>query len=205
MINTPRLRCMIGWLGIALPWIVIPLVGQVPTSISATWYSAQAVTPFMIILGAAAFLLISYKGYNWIDDLVNTVAGLAALVICLCPCGGSEFWDLPHEAVGTFELDIHTSGMIHNGAAFVFFALLAVNSLFLFTKTDGNMTREKKIRNIIYRVCGGGMCAAFLLLIPIFQFPCKIWVVEAIGLFFFGLSYITKSNYYPWLAADKAN
>lgn len=40
MINTPRLRCMIGWLGIALPWIVIPLVGQVPTSISATWYSA---------------------------------------------------------------------------------------------------------------------------------------------------------------------
>lgn len=95
MINTPRLRCMIGWLGIALPWIVIPLVGRVPTSISATWYSAQAITPFMIILGAAAFLLISYKGYNWIDDLVNTVAGLAALVICLCPCGGSEFWDLP--------------------------------------------------------------------------------------------------------------
>ena len=136
MINTPRLRCMIGWLGIALPWIVIPLVGQVPTSISATWYSAQAVTPFMIILGAAAFLLISYKGYNWIDDLVNTAAGLAALVICLCPCGGSEFWDLPHEAVGTFELDIHTSGIIHNCAAFVFFALLAVNSLFLFTKAS---------------------------------------------------------------------
>lgn len=95
----------------------------------------------MIILGAAAFLLISYKGYNWIDDFVNTVSGIAGLIICLFPCGGSEFNDLPKDFVGTFGVPHNISAIIHNCAAIVFFGLLAINSLFLFTKTDGNMTK----------------------------------------------------------------
>lgn len=203
MINTPRLRCMIGWLGIGLPWIVALLVGRIPNSISETWYNAQAITPFMIILGAAGFLLISYKGYNLLDDLINTGAALAGFTICLFPCGGSQFTDLPQTLVGTFKVPIQISGNIHNIAAVIFFGFLAFNSLFLFTKTDGNMTKEKKIRNIIYRICGIGMLFSFLILIPAFQVGHRVFVMETVGLFFFGLSYITKSNYYPWLFADK--
>lgn len=97
MINTTRLRCSIGWLGLLLPWIVVLLTGGFPTSISATYYTAEAITPFMIILGSAGLLLISYKGYERIDDIVNTVAGIFALLICLFPCKTSLF-----ELVGTF-------------------------------------------------------------------------------------------------------
>ena len=35
-INTARLRAMIGWLGMLLPWIVVLLTGSFPPSISAT-------------------------------------------------------------------------------------------------------------------------------------------------------------------------
>lgn len=197
MINTIRLRCTIGWLGILLPWLVVLLLWAFPPSISATYYTAEAITPFMIILGSASFLLFSYKGYGMIDDIINTSAGLCGLLICLFPCATSAI-----ELVGTFQIPSNISGWIHNIAAFCFFGLLSYNSLFLFTRGDSNPTKNKKIRNIIYRVCGVGMIASFtLLLLP--NFYIKTWLVEAIALFFFGVSWLTKADYYPWLFADK--
>ena len=197
MINTIRLRCTIGWLGILLPWLVVLLLWAFPPSISATYYTAEAITPFMIILGSASFLLFSYKGYGMIDDIINTSAGLCGLLICLFPCATSAI-----ELVGTFQIPSNISGWVHNIAAFCFFGLLSYNSLFLFTRGDSNPTKNKKIRNIIYRVCGVGMIASFtLLLLP--NFYIKTWLVEAIALFFFGVSWLTKADYYPWLFADK--
>ena len=85
--------------------------------------------------------------------------------------------------------------------AMIFFVLLAYNSLFLFTKHGDIMTKNKRKRNIIYRVCGIGMIASFLiLLLP--SFKIQIWLVETIALFFFGISFLTKADYYPWLFAD---
>ena len=195
-INTLRLRAMIGWLGMLLPWIVVLLVGYFPESISATWYT-NACTPFMIILGSAGFLLISYKGYNKIDDVILTCSGIAGICICLFPCAIKEVTG----AVGTFMLDEAVSAIIHNISAVLFFALLSYNSFFLFTKSSGEMTRNKKIRNIIYRVCGIGMVGSFLLfLLP--EFEIKVWLIETIALFFFGVSFLTKADIYPWLFCD---
>jgi hypothetical protein len=76
MINTVRLRAMLGWLGMLLPWIVFCLAYSDPIytgylnhiipvdSISATYFIGTCITPFMIILGSASILLISYKGYT---------------------------------------------------------------------------------------------------------------------------------------------
>ena len=62
-------------------------------------------------------------------------------------------------------------------------------------------TEKKKIRNTIYRVCGVGMVASFLiLLLP--NFSCKVWLMETIALFFFGVSFLTKADIYPWLFCD---
>ena len=192
-INTARLRAMIGWLGMLLPWIVVLLVGYFPRSISATWYT-NACTPFMIILGAASILLMCYKGYDLLDDIVNTMAGLCGLGICLFPCivpnvtGG----------VGTFLVDINISHCLHTAFAILFFLFLAYNSFFQFTKSAGEMTPNKKKRNIIFRVCGVGMLGAFaILLLP--PFHIRTWLVEAVALFFFALSWLTKANIYPWL------
>ena len=197
-INTLRLRALIGWLGMLLPWIVVLLIGYFPKSISATWYT-NACTVFMIILGSASMLLISYKGYEKIDDILLTCAGAFGLGICLFPCSVPNI----NGAVGTFLIDSKTSNVIHFVCAIAFFGLLAYNSFFLFTKGSGEVTKKKKIRNIIYRVCGVGMLASFLIiLLPTFHI--QVWLTEAIALFFFAISFLTKADIYPWLFCDTA-
>jgi uncharacterized protein YacL len=84
---------------------------------------------------------------------------------------------------------------------------LSYNSLFLFTKTNGLVTAKKKKRNVIFRICGIGMIASFILLplasFGILNIPHVIWVIETIALAFFGISWLTKSNIYRWLYAEK--
>jgi hypothetical protein len=151
----------------------------------------------MIILGSASVLLISYKGYEKIDDILLTCSGIAGLGICLFPCSVSSV----SGEVGTFLLDSKISNTIHFVCAIVFFGILAYNSFFLFTKGAGEMTKNKKIRNIIYRVCGVGMIASFLIIfLP--SFYIQVWLTEAIALFFFAISFLTKADIYPWLACD---
>lgn len=195
-INTIRLRAMIGWLGMLLPWLVVLLVGYFPRSISATWYT-NACTVFMIVLGSASLLLICYKGYELIDDIILTIAGVAGLGICLFPCKISDSAD----RVGTFLIDKGVSDIIHGVSAVIFFGLLAYNSIFLFTKGDGSPTKKKKIRNVIYIASGIGIVSSFLLLL-LPRFNIQMWLVEAIALFFFGVSFLTKADIYPWLFCD---
>jgi hypothetical protein len=97
------------------------------------------------------------------------------------------------------------SGWIHNISAAIFFLLLAYNSLFLFTKSSGEMTDNKKKRNIIFRVCGIGMVCALVCIVPVSLLNIwgGTWAVEAVALAFFGVSWLTKSQIYPWLFADK--
>lgn len=204
-INTTRLRCTLGWLATLLAWIVAALYSistqcfSIPPSISDTFYT-NACPVFMIILGASSFLLISYKGYDKQDDMISTIAGVFGLMICLFPTDPKLAPYL--ETVGVFQLPVNLSKIIHIVSAVIFFALLAYNSLFLFTKTGGNITPEKKKRNIVYKVCGIGMIASFLiLLLPYFYI--KVWLMEMIALLFFGVSWLTKADYYPWLFADK--
>lgn len=195
-INTIRLRAWLGALAILLPWIVALLNKGIPSSISATYYVDQCITPFMIILGASSIMLMCYKGYDLQDDIILTLSGIMGLCICLFPtyCSTKDY-------VGTFYVPVETSYKIHNIAAIIFFVLLAYNSIFLFTKGDGKPTKKKKIRNVIYIVCGIGMLASFaILLLP--SFRIRIWLVETIALFFFGVSFLTKADIFPFLFCD---
>lgn len=199
MINTTRLRCMVGWLAMLLPWLVVALLWRFPGSISETYYTWEAGAVFMIVLGSASILLMYYDGYDKVDDVLNTITGIFGLMICLFPCETGTW-----QYVGTFQLPVKTSATIHYISAISFFALLAYISMFQFTKSGGNMTREKRIRNVIYRICAIGMIASFaLMLLPYFHI--QIWLVETIALFFFGISWLTKADCYPWLFADKKN
>ena len=218
MINTKRLRCTIGWLGMLLPWIVL-LMSNVygygfPDSISATYYIPTCITPFMIILGSAGLLLFSYKGYDRQDDIVCSIAGVFALGICLFSCATkgliTRWFELSElTKVGTFQIDPSVSGMIHNICAIGFFGLLAYNSLFLFTKSitkdKDKMGESKKKRNIVFRTCGVGMTISLLAIVPIsvFEWWGGVWIIETIALTFFGISWLTKANCYSWLFADK--
>lgn len=175
-----------------LPWIVVLLIWQFPPSISSTYYT-NACAVFMIILGSASILLICYKGYERIDDIAFTSAGIFGLGICLFPCETDLY-----PIVGTFNLPVQVSGIIHNICACCFFTLLSLSSIFLFTKSGGVVEGKKKIRNIIYIVCGIGMIGSFaLFLLP--NFYIKVWLIETIALFFFGVSWLTKANTYKFL------
>lgn len=207
-IDTVRLRVAVGLLGFFLPWIVLLLCviygcapeGHLfPDSISATYYFDPTITPFMIILGAAGIILICYRGYTWVDDLVNTLTGIFAWCICLFPCFNGGFGH-----VGTFQVPVEISGWIHNISAALFFILLAYNVLFLFTKSSGEMTRNKKIRNIIYYICGGGMLASLVGTFFVRGFYAGTWWVEAIALMFFGIAFLTKADVFPFLFCDSA-
>ena len=208
--NTIRLRIVLGIAGMLLPVIVsilalifncLPEGCIIPDSISATYYYAPCITPFMIILGASGIVLMCYNGYDKVDDIICTIAGIMGLFICLFPCGSSK-----EAFVGTFQLPLLVSMWIHNISAMIFFSLLAYNSLFLFTKGDANPTPNKKKRNIIYRVCGIAMFASLLCIIPfsLANIWGSTWVIELIALFAFGISWLTKADIFPFLFCDTA-
>lgn len=205
MINTKQLRCLIGGLSMALSLIVLTLSITFgfgfPDSISATYFVDTCIAPFMMILGAAGVLLFTYKGYDIVDDILNTMAGVFAWCICLFPCAAKE------GLIGTFQLPANISDIIHMISAIAFFGILAYNSLFQFTKGVPNPTPNKKKRNVIFRVCGIGMITSFILLplanLGIINIPHVIWWIETIALIFFGVSWLTKANCIPFLFADK--
>ena len=194
-----RIRNFAGFLGMILPWI--SLIGAIivsnttgvpaefwPTlSISATYYICPALTG---ILTAASVVLMCYDGYNLRDNIVTTISGVFGIMIVLFPCACT----VSGEMVGFFQLPVAISNTIHCASACAFFILLSINSLFLFTLGEKEPTKQKKIRNIIYRVCGIGMiCALILMVLPV-SFFAKTFVVEAIALTFFGISWLVKGQ-----------
>lgn len=199
-VDTKRMRVMIGALGMALPWLVALITLSWPQSVSITYYSLFAVGTFMVVLGSAGILLINYKGYEKIDDITATIAGIFALLICIFPM---TYLPDPSIKTGVLHLPSNISNIFHCISAVGFFGTLAFMSFFLFTKTKGEMTKQKKIKNIIYRVCGIGMMASFLLMllnfIPGVNIYNLTWIVEAIALFFFGTSWIIKADTIPYL------
>ena len=199
-----RIRNYAGFLGGILPWI--SLLGAAIVhwnkpfepgfwsnlSISETYYITPALTG---ILTAASIVLMCYDGYNLKDSLVTTLSGVFGLLIVLFPCRCAISPDI----VGFFQLPVVTSNIIHCTAAVIFFCLLAYNSLFLFTKTDGNVTKQKKKRNIVYRICGIGMLAIMALMIIPVDFFAKTWFVEMGALTFFSFSWLTKGGAFGFL------
>lgn len=199
-VDTKRMRIMIGILGMLLPWLVALITLSWPQSISITYYSVFAVGTFMVVLGSAGILLINYKGYERIDDISATIAGVFGILICLFPM---TYLSDPSVKVGVLHLPSNISNIFHCVSAVGFFGTLAFMSFFLFTKTGGDITPQKKIKNIIYRICGVGMMASFLLFflnfIPNFKCYNLTWIIETIALFFFGASWIVKSDAFPFL------
>jgi len=203
-VDTKRMRIMIGILGMLLPWLVALITLSWPQSVSITYYSLFAVGTFMVVLGSAGILLINYKGYEPIDDITSTIAGVFGILICLFPM---TYLDDPSLKTGILHLPSNISNIFHCISAVGFFGTLAFMSFFLFTKTSGEMTKQKEIKNIIYRTCGIGMLASFLLMLLNFMPGVHIynltWIVEAIALFFFGASWIVKSDAFPFLKDSK--
>lgn len=195
-----RIRNYAGFLGMILPWLALFSAGiaEHPArswwySISATYYQSPALAG---ILTTASVVLMCYDGYSKLDSIVTTVSGIFGIGIVLFPCTVS--WLDSMTRVGFFQLPMHYSNYIHCFCAGIFFVLLAFNSLFLFTKSEGEMTKNKIKRNVIYIICGIGML--FFMVLQVISsmsdsFKGYWTMINEIGMLqFFGISWLTKGG-----------
>jgi hypothetical protein len=65
-----------------------------------------------------------------------------------------------------------------------------------------NDTRNKRIKNIIFKICGIGMLASLAMMVIPVDFFAKTFVVEAIALTFFGVSWLVKGEFLGLLSDD---
>ena len=199
-----RIRNLCGLLGIILPWLALFSAGIANHpgndwwwSISATYYQSPAL---VAVLVPACLVLISYIGYDAMDNLLTTSAGIAGLGIVLFPCKVS--WLETGTRVGFFQIPMEVSHTVHGICAAIFFLAIALNSIFQFTKTRKTMTERKKLRNKIYRICGYGM-----LVLEVVFFVVRVtnapgfWtmILEILLLLLFGIAWLVKGEAFPFL------
>jgi drug/metabolite transporter (DMT)-like permease len=205
------IRKVIGILAILIP-ILMAFGGMmdgsgkgIRESISNYYYSNMQ-DVFVGILCAVALFLISYKGYDLIDNISSSVAGIAALGVAFFPMSRhiNDPVNFPQQQhVGVFFLNESHTYPVHITSAVLFFLVIAFISFFLFTKTGGKkMTEGKKIRNLVYRICGIGILFFLTLMIAYNIFPKNtgidklnpVFWLESLALAFFGFSWLVKGK-----------
>lgn len=206
VISYLTLRRTIGILAISLPFIL--LIGSIvcgncdglQQSISA-FYHTNMRNLFVGVLCAVALFLFSYRGYELRDNIAGDLAALFALGVAFFPT--SSIAHLPGCSVQCGE-EVPIIGTLHFVFAALFFLTLSYFSLVLFVKTNKKeLTKPKKNRNRVYRVCGYIMLASILLIAVSFPIMKKypqvadyhpVFWLETIALIAFGTSWLTKGE-----------
>ena len=203
IISHLTLRKLIGILGMLLPFVCLfggSLFRGAPVmdSISAYYHSNMQDVLVGLLVGISLFLM-SYKGYERKDMRVAIISGIAGLGIAIFPCESRIEPDL---AVGIFQLRPPIAEYLHYGSSALFFILLGINSYFLFTLSDKEKpTKQKRIRNGIYRACGLIIFASLLTLAILAmtlgdKMLTTAWtfVFETVMLLAFGISWLVKGE-----------
>jgi hypothetical protein len=194
------LRKAIGILGIGLPFILaiglLILNGSGIQSSISSYYHTLMGDVFVGILCAIGVFMLSYKGYEKVDNLAGDFACLMALGVALFPVAPQE----------TTDSLVKLVGMLHYIFAALFFLTLAYFSLRLFTKTDPTAppTRKKLQRNMVYKVCGYLILVSLALIVVVNFLPDSaktqimhldpVFWLEAIAVVAFGFSWLTKGE-----------
>lgn len=202
-----RLRRAIGYLGIALPVLLvgmsfIPFFNtQLQPSISDYYYTNLR-DIFTGTLAAVGLFMISYKGRKNTsvfrnDQILTNVAGIMAIGVALVPVtpklkGQKIYTLIPYH----FEW----LGWLHYiFAALLFgvFALLAINVFTIGQNKAEDIPVSTFNENHIYRFCGIAIIV-LMILVPISEefgmFRYSTLVLEALALFFFGTAWLIKGR-----------
>ena len=199
-----RIRNLCGLLGVILPWLALFSAGIADHPSSEWWWSISATyyqSPALVgVLVPAAIVLISYIGYDNVDNFITSLSGTFGLGIVLFPCKVS--WIPDGTPVGFFQLPIEISNTVHTVCAALFFLTIAINSICQFTKSGPTMTDRKRIRNRIYRICGYGMLVlevAFVVVRLLGAPGYVVMILEILLLHLFGFAWLVKGEAFPFL------
>lgn len=201
-----HLRIAIGLLALSLPFAVVLGKGLLDHSwvlqgsISAYYYTHSR-NYFVGALCALAVFFLSYE-YRHLnqfraDNYLSNLASIAALGVAFLPTTrGGGVATRPEKVVGTF----------HYLSAIVLFLVLAVFCLFLFTRSQGDKTPQKVLRNRVYRVCGGVIVSCLVLCaLALWKAPDSwraVFWLESIMVWAFALSWLVKGEF-RGILADK--
>ena len=198
------LRKAIGWIGILLPFVlvlghIVIFGGERPLTNMSVYYHTGMRDLFVGSICAIALFLFFYKGYDRWDEISADVAGLFALGVAFFPTVGDGPWDWV--------------AWVHFSSAACFLVILALISIFLFTRGEVHPTEMKRKRNLVYRACGIIMLAALASIEVFFLFfdginsdSGFVLIAETVTLVAFGISWLTKGGtLYPDKQVKKDN
>lgn len=186
------LRKAVGWIGILLPLVlilghIVIFGGDEPLDNMSVYYHTGMRDIFVGSICAIALFLFFYRGYDRWDDISADIAGLSALGVAFFPTVADGPWDW--------------AAWVHFICAAFFLVILALISIFLFTRGEEHPTGMKRNRNIIYRVCGiimltslAAIALFFLLFDGINSDSGFVLIAETVTLMAFGISWLTKGG-----------
>jgi hypothetical protein len=201
-----HLQRAVGVIAVSLPLVLaagnrLLFGGEFQGSISAYYHTDMG----DYFVGSLFALAVFFLSYNYrplpkfkLDNLLSTLASVAAVCVAFFPTASDA------AAASGGEKVVSTVHLVWAG---VLFALLAVFSLFLFTKTGDAeiMTAEKKRRNVVYMACGGIIVGSMLLVVvsnvvkPPSSWHPLFWL-ETIAVVAFGASWLVKGGFLGILA-----
>jgi len=192
------LRKAVGMIGLALPFVLaigkIVLQGPgIELSISDYYFTGTR----DILVGslcAIGVFLTSTKGYDRKDEIAGYLAGVFAIGTALFPTTPA------HDPTSQPKV----IGVLHYAFAALLFLTFAYFCLMLFTRTapDRKPTRQKLLRNKVYRVCGYTILGCILLTVVVKLPPVKaligqfspVFWLESLAIVTFGLAWFTKGE-----------
>ncbi len=205
-----RIRRMLGWLGLALPLMLILggwlSKGAVEPSIS-DYYHTLMRDAFVGVLTAIGLFLITYPGHSrqpgehLSDDVITTLAGVAAFGVAYFPnevrTNANLLGSITQQMLG-YKL----AAGAHYLSAIVFLSALAAMCLRKFART------ARPLRRRIYRTCGWTIVAMTLAVIVASWFKIMgpaapqaavnggllvLWF-EAVAVWAFALAWLVKGR-----------
>jgi hypothetical protein len=195
--NYKALRLMMGVIALSLPYVVIWISTDAPSSISASYFTEgrDVFTGMLFVIGA---FLFAYNGHTFLQAIASKFASIAAILVALFPtsCDGCA----GNIASGT-----------HLGAATTLFMILAYFCLGPFRQNTKKQPGTKGRRALIYLVCGWLMIFALLIAAAgnfylsagtLGEYRVIYWV-ELIALNAFGIAWITAGKAIPGLVDRK--
>jgi hypothetical protein len=207
-----ELRKASGWIGLAFPFILLiggwvsqvvrnePL--HVESQISQYYYNGMG-NIFVGLLCALGVFHLATVGY----ELSDRIAGRMA-----CVFGFGVAW-LPTIREGSTATPMqHMVADLHYVCAGLLFGTLAFFCIFQFTQTDDKRkrTKRKKMRNVVYYVCGGIITGCIVLIgsvnliesvhvLTAFTDWLRSWkwqfCFESIALVAFGAAFLVKGEF----------